>query len=190
MTSQTSLGNFPPSFLATPDLIANYHFGFIFIAGSISYIFSLAPIYSIYFSILLIFLNIALMCFILYSKYNSLKNVFLFICLILFTASFPTIYLIKNINNFVTWYTYLNVIEYFSSTSWLLGFLSIGILTYFSLPKKCRSCSINKIFILYQKYTLLYYPLVRLMLLFTVSQCNLFTLMVLIAYLISSKKFY
>ena len=76
------------------------------------------------------------MCFILYSKYNSLKNVFLFICLILFTASFPTIYLIKNINNFVTWYTYLNVIEYFSSTSWLLGFLSIGILTYFFTTQK------------------------------------------------------
>ncbi len=124
ITQQISVGKFPATYLSFPEITMNYHQGFLFISGSISYILGIQPAIAlkIAFVFSLIFISIGLVFLFLFHK-----SKFYLLPLILFI-------LISSISpvNFIDLgvFNYVNVFEYLISNSWPLGLLGIILILF------------------------------------------------------------
>ena len=119
LVTQVADGTFPVSFLSFPEFPMNYHQGFIFVAGSLSYIFSILPSIAIKitYGILFFLVNITAMLYLL-----SVRNKYYVLIPLLFVgiSSFSTKWFLD-----ISFYNYINIFEQGVSNSWPLSFLLI-----------------------------------------------------------------
>jgi hypothetical protein len=122
LVTQVAGGKFPASFISFPDFAMNYHQGFIFLAGTLSYITGILPTISIIYLYLALFILFIISLTAYFISIRS-KYYFLPVLLLLFNSSISPKFVIDR-----GWANYVNVAEYLTSNSWplaLLGFVLI-----------------------------------------------------------------
>jgi hypothetical protein len=122
LVTQVAGGKFPASFISFPDFAMNYHQGFIFLAGTLSYITGILPTTSIKYLYLALFILFTISLTAYFISISS-KYYFLPVLLLLFNSSISPKFVIDR-----GWANYVNVAEYLTSNSWplaLLGFVLI-----------------------------------------------------------------
>jgi hypothetical protein len=129
LVSQVGKGNFPASYISFPEFPMNYHQGFIFLAGTISFLSGLLPSISIKLTFVALFflLNISISVF-----FFSQNNRYYYLPTILFIG-------LGSLNvEFYTdltlgWAKYINIFDMATSNSWPLAFLSITLCLFISV---------------------------------------------------------
>lgn len=123
LVTQVSNGIFPVSFLSFPDFPMNYHQGFIYLSGVVSYLFNIAPSLSIQATFIGLFMIMNVLIMIYFLSYKN-KYFFLLPFLFVLISSISTKHFLGLDLNL---YNYLNIFEQSSSSSWPLAF--IGVIT-------------------------------------------------------------
>lgn len=124
ITQQISVGKFPATYLTFPEITMNYHQGFLFISGSISYILGIQPAIAlkIAFVFSLIFIAIGLVSLFLF--HQSKFYLWPLILFILISSISPVNFIDLGVFN------YVNVFEYLISNSWPIGILGIILILF------------------------------------------------------------
>lgn len=126
ITHQISLGKFPATYPSFPEVTMNYHQGFLFVAGTFSYLFGAqaALVLKITFIFSFILLAISLMSL---SLFHQSKFYLLPLILFIFISSISPHYFID-----LGFFNYINGFEYLISNSWPLGLLGIILIVLIS----------------------------------------------------------
>jgi hypothetical protein len=129
ITHQIALGKFPATYLSFPDITMNYHQGFLFISGTVSYIFDVPSALTLKIAFIFSFILIAIGLVTLFLFHQSKFYLWPLILFILISSISPQYF------RDLGWYNYVNVFEYLMSNSWPLGLLGI-ILMLFVISNK------------------------------------------------------
>lgn len=127
LVSQVANGTFPASFTSFPDFIMNYHQGFIFTAGVLSYTTGIMPSFAIFITLLTSYflLNIYVPPF-----FISIKNPLYYLPPFLFVlVTSIDLHTLSGIN--FGWYNYISIFEYSGSNSWPLSLLLLTVGLFF-----------------------------------------------------------
>ena len=117
LVKQVSNGNFPVVFLSFPEIVMNYHQGFIYICGVLSFLFDLSPYVAIKIALVIFYFLFAVAVSGFMLNINN-KHYLLPVVLFVVVASLDYKYYI---GEDLGWYNYISVFEYFGSTSWALS---------------------------------------------------------------------
>ncbi|TGL57984.1 hypothetical protein EHQ58_11325 [Leptospira ognonensis] len=131
LTSQIMDQRFPVSFTGFPEFPANYHQGFILYSGLLAKSLHLSAVDGIYFSFLFFVFNLNLLILTTVNILNPGRLGIFFVSILLLTASsFPRNGFIQNYGELQGWYEYIHLLEYFSSNSWPLGYITPVLLVF------------------------------------------------------------
>lgn len=126
MVTQVSRGNFPVSFMSYPNFAANYHQGFIYLSGVVSYFMGISPFWAIKGTLVFLFFVIMILLQLLALKFNN-KYFFLPVLLTIFSTSATLTWYKVEMN----WWVYLSVFEYIGSNSWPLSIIVLLLLVFY-----------------------------------------------------------
>ncbi len=124
ITQQISSGKFPATYLSFPEITMNYHQGFLFISGTISYVLGVQPALALKMAFIFSFILIAIGLVSLFLFHQSKFYLWPLIFFILISSISP--------HNFhdLGLFNYVNVFEYLISNSWPLGLLGIILILF------------------------------------------------------------
>lgn len=125
LVTQVANGRFPVSFISFPEFPANYHQGFIYLSGLLSYWAHISSSYAIVVASIAIFFLISFLLQFFFLKTNNRYWYLILPLFVLITSSsfpwFPEFGL----------YNYLSAFEYVVSNSWPVSLLLIVVLMWF-----------------------------------------------------------
>jgi hypothetical protein len=125
LVTQVANGRFPVSFISFPEFPANYHQGFIYLSGLLSYWAHISSSYAIVIASIAIFFLISFLLQFFFLKTNNRYWYLILPLFVLITSSsfpwFPEFGL----------YNYLSAFEYVVSNSWPVSLLLIVVLMWF-----------------------------------------------------------
>lgn len=124
ITQQIASGKFPATYLSFPDITMNYHQGFLFISGTVSYVFGVQPALSLKIAFIFSFILIAIGLVTLFLFHQSKFYLWPLILFILISSISPQYFHDLGLFN------YVNVFEYLISNSWPLGLLGIIVMLF------------------------------------------------------------
>jgi hypothetical protein len=124
ITQQISVGKFPATYLSFPEITMNYHQGFLFISGTLSYVLGVQPALALKIAFIFSFILIAFGLVSLFLFHKSKYYLWPLILFILISSISP--------HNFhdLGLFNYVNVFEYLISNSWPLGLLGIILILF------------------------------------------------------------
>ena len=124
ITQQISVGKFPATYLSFPEITMNYHQGFLFISGTLSYALGVQPALALKIAFIFSFILIAFGLVSLFLFHKSKYYLWPLILFILISSISP--------HNFhdLGLFNYVNVFEYLISNSWPLGLLGIILILF------------------------------------------------------------
>lgn len=124
ITQQISIGKFPATYLSFPEITMNYHQGFLFISGTLSYALGIQPALALKIAFIFSFILIAIGLVSLFLFHQSKFYLWPLILFILISSISP--------HNFhdLGLFNYVNVFEYLISNSWPLGLLGIILILF------------------------------------------------------------
>ena len=125
LVGEVSRGIFPTTFLSFPEFTMNYHQGFVFTAGVVSYVFGILPSISIRLTFITLFFLINLLIIIYFISIKS-KYYFLPPILFLLISSITPKFFLD-----LGWYNYVSIFDQASSNSWPLAFLVVIVFLFF-----------------------------------------------------------
>ncbi len=121
MTQQVASGRFPVSFMSFPEFPANYHQGFVFVSGIVSYLGLLPPESAMRVTYLFCFgLSVILFQLFCLSCGRGMRDTSRLTLLFLFSASFAPGWTYRHSFSH-DWHNYLTVFEYLASSSTALA---------------------------------------------------------------------
>ena len=124
ITQQISVGKFPATYLSFPEITMNYHQGFLFISGTISYVLGVQPALALKMAFVFSFIFIAIGLVGLFLFHKSKFYLWPLILFIVISSISP--YNFHDLGLF----NYVNVFEYLISNSWPLGLLGIILIVF------------------------------------------------------------
>jgi len=124
ITQQISTGKFPATYLSFPEITMNYHQGFLFISGTISYALGVQPALALKTAFIFSFILIAIGLVTLFLFHQSKFYIWPLILFILVSSISPQYFHDLGLFN------YVNVFEYLISNSWPLGLLGIILISF------------------------------------------------------------
>lgn len=124
ITQQISVGKFPATYLSFPEITMNYHQGFLFISGTISYVLGVQPALALKIAFVFSFIFIAIGLVGLFLFHKSKFYLLPLILFILISSISPANFIDLGVFN------YVNVFEYLISNSWPLGLLGIILILF------------------------------------------------------------
>jgi len=124
ITQQISIGKFPATYLSFPEITMNYHQGFLFISGTISYVLGVQPALALKMAFIFSFILIAIGLVGLFLFHQSKFYLLPLILFILISSISPANFIDLGVFN------YVNVFEYLISNSWPLGLLGIILILF------------------------------------------------------------
>lgn len=124
ITHQITLGKFPATYLSFPEIAMNYHQGFLFISGTVSYVFGVHPALTLKIAFTLSFILIAIGLVGLFLFHQSKFYLWPLVLFVLISSISPQYFHDLGLFN------YVNVFEYLISNSWPLGLLGIILMLF------------------------------------------------------------
>jgi hypothetical protein len=124
ITQQISIGKFPATYLSFPEITMNYHQGFLFISGTISYVLGVQPALALKMVFIFSFILVAIGLVGLFLFHQSKFYLLPLILFILISSISPANFIDLGVFN------YVNVFEYLISNSWPLGLLGIILILF------------------------------------------------------------
>lgn len=124
ITHQITLGRFPATYLSFPEIAMNYHQGFLFISGTVSYVFGVHPALTLKIAFILSFILIAIGLVGLFLFHQSKFYLWPLVLFVLISSISPQYFHDLGLFN------YVNVFEYLISNSWPLGLLGIILMLF------------------------------------------------------------
>ena len=119
LVTQVSQGRFPVSFISFPEFIANYHQGFVYLSGMLSYWTHMSPSYAVVATSIACFFLAVTMVQLFFLKINARYwYMALPIFVFLTSASVPWL-------PHLGWYNYVGVFEYFASNSFPVAWVLV-----------------------------------------------------------------
>ncbi len=124
LVMQVSLGRFPVSFISFPEFIANYHQGFVYLSGMLSYWTHMPPSYAVVATSIACFFLVVSMVQLFFLKINT-RHWYVALPIFVFLTSASVPWLPE-----LGWYNYVSVFEYFASNSFPLAWVLVLVMIW------------------------------------------------------------